>query len=132
QTLACAGTKEDRVGRRRSSAGRNIDAVEAAGLAQVPRAQVLGKTAVRRVEVEEAGARRASESVDDFRRRANGGVRLEQLFIVSDENCEATLQDVERIRVLPVVVRLGSVARIRNQRLGNGELVELGLAHDAA
>src|SRR5207245_5365357 len=105
--------------RTRASAGRNIDAVEAAGLAPVARAQVLRKTAVRSVEVEEAGARRASESVDDFRRGTGTRMRLEQLFIVSDENCKSTLEDVERIRVRPVVVRLGSLTRLRKQPLGD-------------
>ena len=132
ETFTLARAEEDRVGCRGTGAGRNIDAVEAARLAAVARAQVLGKTAVGRVEVEEACARRAPEAVDDPRRCADAGVRIEQLLVVPDENCKSTLEDVKRIRMMPVVVRHGSVARIRKQRLGDGELVEVSLDHDAA
>ena len=56
----------------------------------------------------------------------------EQLFLVHDQNCEPALEDVERIRVLPVEVRARSVSRGIEMRFGDAELLEVGLDHDPA
>jgi hypothetical protein len=45
--------------------------------------------------------------------------RVEQLLLVVDEHGHAALEHVERIRVLPVEVRLGAVACVREVRLGD-------------
>jgi hypothetical protein len=68
--------------------------------------------------------------VHDLGRCRRESVRREQLFVVHDQNCEPTLEDVERIRVLPVEVRARSVSRGIEIRFGDAELLEVGLDHD--
>jgi hypothetical protein len=130
EPLTLARRKKDCVDRWRTAAGVGVVAVEAAGLAAVTSAQVLRKAAVRRMEVEEASARRAPEAVDDVRRSADERSRLDHLLIVADENSELALEDVERVRMQLVEVRLSSLARVRKQRLRDAELVEGCLEHD--
>ena len=63
--------------------------------------------------------RRGPEAVHDLRRCGDERARREQLLLVVDQNCEPALEDVERIRVLPVEVRARSVAR----GIGNSDSV---------
>ena len=131
ETLTVAGAEEDRARCGRPGAGSGVEAVEAALLAAVPFAQVVRETPVRRVEVEEPRWCRAAEPMDDFRRRADTRPRRKQLLLVADENGELALEHVERIRVPPMEVRVGSGPCVRKERLGDAELFEVGLEHDA-
>ena len=56
--------------------------------------------------------------------------RGQDLLLVVDQDCESALEDVERIQMLPVEVRLRAGAGVQEQRLGDAELVEVGLDHD--
>ena len=61
---------------------------------------------------------------------ADARARGEHLLLVVDQDREPALEDVERIRVLPVEVRIRSGASVREERLGDAELVEVRLDHD--
>ena len=84
------------------------------------------------MEVEEPRPRCAPEPVHDLGRCADERSRPERLLLVVDEHGETALEHVERVRMLPVVVRFGAVARIGKERLGDRELVEARLDHDPA
>ena len=99
-------------------------------LAAVSGAKVLGEAAVGRVEVEEPRRRRAAEAVDDLGRRADARARAEQVLLVVHEHRELALEDVERVGVLPVEVRLRPGPRVREPGLGDAEVVEARLDRD--
>ena len=122
--------QEDRLGRRLAASRRRVDAVEAALLAAVAGAQVVGEAAVRRVKVQEDRARRRAEAVHDFRRRADECARLELFVLVVHEHGHAALEHVERVRVPAVEVRLGAVASVRKVRLRDAQLLEGRFQHD--
>jgi hypothetical protein len=82
------------------------------------------------MEVEESRPRPAPEPVHDFRWSANVRARGEHLLLVVDQNREAALEDVKRIRVLPVEVRIRSWAGVREKRLGDADLAEIRLDDD--
>jgi hypothetical protein len=131
EPFAFSGAEHDGFGRGgETGAGRHVETVEPAGLSTVLCSEISRKTAVRRVEVEESSWRRAPESVDDPGRRADKCVRRDELLLVVDQNGEPALEDVERIRVLPVEVRTRSRLRGIEMRFGNAELLEVGLDHD--
>jgi hypothetical protein len=66
----------------------------------------------------------------DLRWSADARAWRQHLLLVVDQDREAALEDVERIRVLPVEVRIRSGAGIGEKRLGNAELVEVRLDDD--
>ena len=66
----------------------------------------------------------------DLRWSADACARRQHLLFVVDQDREPALENVERIRVLPVEVRVRSGASIREERLGDAELVEVGLDDD--
>jgi hypothetical protein len=68
--------------------------------------------------------------VDDSGRSADERGRREHFLLVFDQDGELTLEDVERIRVLLVEVRFGSGPSVREKRLRDAELFEVGLDHD--
>ena len=72
----------------------------------------------------------APEPVHDLRRSADARTRGQHLLLVVDQDRKPALEDVERIRVLPVEVRIRSGASVRKKRLGDAELVEVRLDHD--
>ena len=82
------------------------------------------------MEVEEDRRRRAPEAVHDLRRRADERTRLELLLLVVDEHREPALEHVERVRVPAVEVRVGAVARVREVRLRDAQLLERRFQHD--
>ncbi len=85
-----------------------IEAVESG----VHAAQVVGKAAARRVEVEEAGPLRAVvvEAVDDVGRNGDerAGGRRDALKVGADAEGQLALEHVEGVRVLTVDVGLGA------------------------
>src|SRR6266545_6512439 len=104
QAFPLAGAEVNGLGSRRAAAGGDVDAVEAAGLAAVPRAQMLCEAAVRRVEVEEPCAGRAPEPVNDPGRRAGARAGRKHLLLVFDQDGELALagaihDSVHRVRV---------------------------------
>ena len=64
--------------------------------------------------------------------RADEHAGIEPLLLVVDEDGEPTLEHVERVRVPAVEVRIGAVARIREVRLRDAQLLEGRLEHDPA
>jgi hypothetical protein len=70
--------------------------------------------------------------VHDFRRRRDERAGVEQLLVVVDEHGHTALEHVERVHVPAVKMRIGAVARVRNVRLGDRELLEARLEHDPA
>jgi len=70
--------------------------------------------------------------VHDLGRCADERPGPERLLLVVDEHGEAALEHVERVRMLPVIVRLGAVSCVGKERLGDRELVEARLDHDPA
>jgi hypothetical protein len=130
EPLTFSRRKEDRIRSGASAARRSVDAVETAGLTAIPLLQIPCETPVRCVEVEESRARSAPESVHDFPWSADARARRQQLLVVVDQDRELALEDVERIRVLPVKVRIRSGASVREKRLGDAELVEVRLDDD--
>jgi hypothetical protein len=56
--------------------------------------------------------------------------RGQHLLLVVDQDSKPTLEDVERIHVLSVKVRIRSRASVREERLGDAELVEVRLDDD--
>jgi hypothetical protein len=132
QPLSFPLGEQDGTGGRPAAAGLDVDAVEPAGLAAVPRPQVLGEAAVRRVEVEEPRRRRRPEAVDDLDRRTDAPTWRENVLLVVDQDGESALEDVERIGVVMVDVWARAVPRAVEVRLGDRELVEARLEHDPA
>ena len=130
ETFACSGRKEDGFGSGAATARRSVDAVETAGLTAIPFLQIPCEAPVRCMEVQEPGTRSAPEAMHDLRRSAGARVRRQQLLFVVDEDCEPALEDIERIRVLPMEVRIGAGTSVREERLGDAELVEVGLDHN--
>ena len=131
ELLALARPPEHCLRRGLAAPGWRVDAVEPAFLTVVPGAQVVGEASVRRVEVEEDGARRRAEAVHDLRRRASERTRVEQLLLVVHEHGHTALEHVERVRVAAVVVRARALACVGEVRLRDRELLEPRLEHDA-
>jgi hypothetical protein len=130
ETFAFAGKKEDGFGSRAAAPRWSVDAVETAGLTAIALLQIPCEATVRRVEVQEARTGSAPEAMDDLPRSAHARARGQHLLLVVDQDSEPALEDVERIRVLPVEVRIRSLASIREERLRDAELVEVRLDHD--
>jgi hypothetical protein len=130
ETFAFAGKKEDGFGSRAAAPRRSVDAVEAAGLTAIPSLEIPCEPPVRRVEVEEPRTRSAPESMHDLRWSADARAGRQHFLLVVDQDREPTLEDVERIRVLSVEMRIRSGASVREKRLGDAELVEVRLDHD--
>ena len=84
------------------------------------------------MEVQEDGARRRAEAVHDLRRRGDKRARLERLLLVVDEHGHAAIEHVERVGVPAMEVRVGAVARVREVRLRDAELLERRLEDDPA
>ena len=130
ESFAFAGREEDRLRSGSATTRRSIDAVEAAGLAAIALLQIPREATVRRVEVQEPCTRRAPEPVDDLRRSAGARSRRQQLLVVVDEHRKPALEDVERIHVLPVEMRIRSGASIGKERLRDADLIEVRLDDD--
>jgi hypothetical protein len=130
QTFAFSGQEEDGFGSGAATARRSVDAVETARLTAIPLLEIPCETSVRRMEVQEPCTRCAPETVDDLPRSADARARRQHLVLVVDEDSESALEDVKRIRVLPVEVRICSGASVREKRLRDAELVEVRLDHD--
>ena len=132
EPLAFSGREEDGFRSGAPTPRRSVDAVETAGLTAIPRLQIPCEATVRRVEVQESGAGSAPEAMDHLRRSADARARRQHLLLVVEEDREPALEDVERIRVLPMEVRIRSGASVREKRLGDAELVEVRLDDDPA
>jgi hypothetical protein len=130
ETFAFARKKKDGFGSWAAAARRSVDAVEAAGLPAIAFLQIPCEAPIRRMEIEEPSPRRAPEPMHDLRRSADARARRQHLLLVVDEDREPTLEDVERIRVLPVEVWIRSGASVREKRLRDAELVEVRLDDD--
>ncbi len=113
-----------------AAAWRSVDAVETAGLTAIPCLKIPCETTVRRVEVQEPRARSAPEPMHDLPRSADACARGQHLLLVVNQDRKLALEDVERIRVLPMEVRIRSGPRVREKRLCDAELVEIRLDHD--
>ena len=130
ETFASTGRKEDGFRSGATTARQGVKTVETAGLTAIAGLQIPRETRVRRVEIQEPRARGASEPMHDLPWSADAGARRQHLLLVVDQDREPALEDVERIRVLPVEVRIRSGARVREKRLGDAELVEVRLDDD--
>ena len=130
ETFAFAGRQEDGVRSREPASGRCVDAVEAPGLTAISLLQIPCKTTIRRMEVEEPRPRSAPEPVDDLPWSADAGAWGQHPLLVIDQDSEPSLEDVKRIRVFTVEVRIRSGTGIREKRLGDAELAEVRLDDD--
>ena len=130
EPFACSGRKEDGVLSGAATARWSVDAVETSGLTAIPLLQIPCEAPVRCVEVEEPRTRSAPETVHDLRRSADACAGRQHLLLFVDQDREPALEDVERIRMLPVEVRVRSGASVREQGLGDAELVEVRLDDD--
>jgi hypothetical protein len=68
--------------------------------------------------------------MDDLLGSADARARRQHLLLVVDQDREVALEDIERIRVVPVKVRIRSDAGVREKRLGDAQLVEVRLDDD--
>ena len=66
----------------------------------------------------------------DFRWSADARAPGQHLLLVVDQDRKPAFEDVERIRVLPVEVRIRSGASVWEERLSDAELAEVRLDHD--
>jgi hypothetical protein len=82
------------------------------------------------MEVEESRPRSAPEPMHDLRWSADVRARGEHLLLVVDQDCEPSLEDVKRIRVFAVEMRIRSGAGVREKRLGDADLAEVRLDDD--
>ena len=101
-----------------------------AGLVAIALLQIPCEATVRRMEVQKPGRRSAPEAMDDLRRSTDARPWRQHLLLVVDKDSKPAFEDVERIRVLPVEVRVGSGTSVREERLGDAELVEVRLDDD--
>ena len=131
ETFAFPRTEEDGVRPRAATTRRSVDAVETAGLTAIPLLEIPCEAAPRCMKVQEASPRRASESMYDLRWSADARAWRQHLLLVVDQDREAALEDVERIRMLSVEVRVGSWAGVGEKRLRDAELVEVRLDDDS-
>jgi hypothetical protein len=132
ETFSLSGKEEDGLRSGAATTGRSVDAVETAGLTAIPLLQIPCEPSVGRVEIQEPRSRSAPEPMHDFPWSADACPRRQQLLLVVDQDRDPALEDVERIRVLPVEVWISSWASIREERLGDAELDEVRLDHDAS
>jgi hypothetical protein len=132
ETFAFAGKKKDGFGSRAATAWRGVDAVEATGLTAIALLQIPCEATARCMEVQEPRTRSAPEPMHDLRWSADARARRQQLLLVVDQDRELALEDVERIGVLPVEVRIRSRASVREVRLRDAELVEVRLDDDSS
>jgi hypothetical protein len=123
------GGAKERVGQRAAAVRGRLELIELLGLLVPPvasRPQHLGETYVRGVDVKEHGRRgaRVAKGVNDVRGR--GGERSRRAghsrHLRPQPELELAVEDVERVRVAPVDVRLrsflpGLVAKPRQRQL---------------